>query len=211
MAPKTPGPGRLTARSAPPEWPPIRRVERDPKRLCSRGTFHRKATMPDDLDDVTMPDDLENALEIDDVDGDADELVDELVDDLDDPLAADDDLDEVIVDDLVDDDEGEGEEEGDDDVIDAAEHAAEDADDDDDDEPDEEDVEASLDVILKERLVVVDDEPDDEEATDVEDRSEMSERVLPKQPDEFVCRSCFLVKHPSQLADQDKMLCRDCV
>ena len=77
-------------------------------------------------------------------------------------------------------------------------------------EPDDEDVEASLDVILKERLVV-EDEPEDEEATDQEDKTEGNERVLPKQPDEFVCRSCFLVKHPSQLADQKKMLCRDCV
>jgi hypothetical protein len=54
-------------------------------------------------------------------------------------------------------------------------------------------------------------EPDDEEATDQEDKTEGNERVLPKQPDEFVCRSCFLVKHPSQLADKKKMLCRDCV
>ena len=77
-------------------------------------------------------------------------------------------------------------------------------------EPEDEDVEASLDVILKERLVV-EDEPEDEEATDQEDKSEGNERVLPKQPDEFVCRSCFLVKHPSQLADKKKMLCRDCV
>jgi hypothetical protein len=77
-------------------------------------------------------------------------------------------------------------------------------------EPDDEDVEASLDVILKERLVV-EDEPEDEEATDQEDKTEGNERVLPKQPDEFVCRSCFLVKHPSQLADKKKMLCRDCV
>ncbi len=77
-------------------------------------------------------------------------------------------------------------------------------------EPEDEDVEASLDVILKERLVV-EDEPEDEEATDQEDKTEGNERVLPKQPDEFVCRSCFLVKHPSQLADAKKMLCRDCV
>jgi len=77
-------------------------------------------------------------------------------------------------------------------------------------EPEDEDVEASLDVILKERLVV-EDEPEDEEATDQEDKTEGNERVLPKQPDEFVCRSCFLVKHPSQLADKKNMLCRDCV
>jgi hypothetical protein len=77
-------------------------------------------------------------------------------------------------------------------------------------EPDDEDVEASLDVILKERLVV-EDEPEDEEATDQEDKTEGNERVLPRQADEFVCRSCFLVKHPSQLADSKNMLCRDCV
>ena len=77
-------------------------------------------------------------------------------------------------------------------------------------ELEDEDVEASLDVILKERLVV-EEEPEDEEATDQEDKTEGNERVLPKQPDEFVCRSCFLVKHPSQLADKKKMLCRDCV
>ena len=29
--------------------------------------------------------------------------------------------------------------------------------------------------------------------------------------DEFTCRSCFLVKKPSQLADRDEMLCFDCV
>src|SRR3990172_2798691 len=28
--------------------------------------------------------------------------------------------------------------------------------------------------------------------------------------DEFVCRSCFLVKRMSQLANKRKMLCRDC-
>ena len=82
--------------------------------------------------------------------------------------------------------------------------------DEEEEEPEDEDVEASLDVILKERLVV-EDEPEDEEAADQEDKTEGNERVLPKQPDEFVCRSCFLVKHPSQLADRKKMLCRDCV
>ena len=34
---------------------------------------------------------------------------------------------------------------------------------------------------------------------------------VPKRPGEFVCQSCFLVKHPSQLADGKRMLCRDCV
>jgi hypothetical protein len=35
--------------------------------------------------------------------------------------------------------------------------------------------------------------------------------VLPKQPGEFVCRSCFLVKSRTQLADKKHLLCRDCV
>ena len=84
----------------------------------------------------------------------------------------------------------------------------------DDEDEDSDDVEASLDVILKERLVVVDDEEDEDDEDDVGDVDERGDsplRVLPKQPGEFVCQSCFLVKHPSQLADADAMLCRDCV
>jgi hypothetical protein len=72
-------------------------------------------------------------------------------------------------------------------------------------------VEASLDVILKERLVVPEEEEDEDEVPDQEDRTADTAKVLPKQPDEFVCQSCFLVKHPSQLADSKRMYCRDCV
>ena len=159
--------------------------------------------MADDLDDVTIPDDLDaldDDLEIDETG--ADELDEDLGDELDEDLG--DELDEEDVE----------EEEGEGGATARAERSTEEAEveDEDEDEIDEEDVEASLDVILKERLVVVDDEPDDdEEGTDVDDRTETGERVLPKQPDEFVCRSCFLVKHPSQLADNTMMLCRDCV
>jgi hypothetical protein len=89
--------------------------------------------------------------------------------------------------------------------------AGEESDEEDEEEPDDEDVEASLDTILKERLVVEEPE-DDEDTPEPEDRTaDGVERVLPKQPGEFVCRSCFLVKHPNQLADRKKMLCRDCV
>ena len=89
--------------------------------------------------------------------------------------------------------------------------AGEESDEDEEEEPDDEDVEASLDTILKERLVVEEVE-DDEDTPEPEDRTgDGVERVLPKQPGEFVCRSCFLVKHPNQLADRKKMLCRDCV
>ena len=48
--------------------------------------------------------------------------------------------------------------------------ATEESEDEEEEEPDDEDVEASLDVILKERLVV-EDEPEDEEATDQEDKA----------------------------------------
>src|SRR5579875_1766520 len=64
---------------------------------------------------------------------------------------------------------------------------------DEEDEEDGDDVEASLDVILKSRLVVVDDEEEDEEDAEDEDggERETATRVLPKQPGEFVCQSCF--------------------
>ena len=92
-----------------------------------------------------------------------------------------------------------------------AKAAGEETDEEEEEEPDDEDVEASLDTILKERLVVEEVE-DDEETPEPEDRGgDGVERVLPKQPGEFVCRSCFLVKHGNQLADKKKMLCRDCV
>lgn len=35
-------------------------------------------------------------------------------------------------------------------------------------------------------------------------------KVVPEQPDEFTCRSCFLVKHRTQLKDRRKGLCADC-
>jgi hypothetical protein len=40
---------------------------------------------------------------------------------------------------------------------------------------------------------------------------ELSIRPVPVQANEFTCRSCFLVKHRSQLANEKKTLCRDCV
>ena len=85
--------------------------------------------------------------------------------------------------------------------------------DDDDEEVDPDDVEADLDTILKDRLVVVADEEeeDEDEPVDAEDRTGETTKVRPRAPGEFVCQSCFLVKHPSQLADADKQFCRDCV
>jgi hypothetical protein len=167
----------------------------------------KKKDMPKALKKETPPAEADEAVEDDELDVDLDEdALEDLEDD--DPLDVD-----VVVDD-----------EEDDEAVDpveaieiltpspaaVVEKTGEAEDEEEEEEPEDEDVEASLDVILKERLVV-EDEPEDEEATDVEDKTEGNERVLPKQPDEFVCRSCFLVKHPSQLADEKKMLCRDCV
>ena len=85
-----------------------------------------------------------------------------------------------------------------------------------DEEPDSDEVEASLDQILEEKVGVRagldedEDEDDFDEGYPVEDRT-AGLGVAPKRPGEFTCRSCFLVKHPSQLADAARMLCRDCV
>ncbi len=42
---------------------------------------------------------------------------------------------------------------------------------------------------------------------------ELTVRVVPKQPDEFTCSSCFLVHHRSRLASgrNGHSLCKDCV
>jgi hypothetical protein len=77
------------------------------------------------------------------------------------------------------------------------------------------DVEEPLDVLLLERTSsgLLDEEDYDEEDDDAEgdDRADPGSRIPPKRPGEFVCRSCFLVKHPSQLADAERLLCADCV
>lgn len=39
---------------------------------------------------------------------------------------------------------------------------------------------------------------------------ELAVKVIPKQVDEFTCNSCFLVHHRSQLADEKKLICKDC-
>lgn len=153
-------------------------------------------------------------------DKDVDEpLLEPEEEDVDDPAELDDtaleDLpvdEELLADDALEDpvDEAEVIDDEDDDAA-AVVVVAEEEEDEEESEDDEDEVEASLDVILKEKLVVPDEEADDEEPPEQEDRTETSLKVLPKQPDEFVCQSCFLVKHPSQLADNERSLCRDCV
>ena len=89
-------------------------------------------------------------------------------------------------------------------------------DEDEDEELDDDDVEEDLGEILQARLAAAEGDEDEDEdegavAHDVEDRSNKANRVQPKRPEEFVCQSCFLVKHPSQLADAEHLLCADCV
>src|SRR5688572_5798712 len=150
-----------------------------------------------------------------------DELDEEILDD-EEPEELDDDVD---LDELEEDDE---EELLDDDVVVVADELEEDLEEEvvpvpvvageadeeeleEDEDVDVDDVEASLDEILKEKLVVEEDEEDEDDTPEVDERGEGALKVLPKQPDEFVCQSCFLVKHPSQLADPKRMYCRDCV
>ena len=89
-----------------------------------------------------------------------------------------------------------------------------------DDDDDEEDVplaaedEASFDEFLSKAKETSDAEEEEETLLDLtrEERLEsLSIRAAPKQPNEFVCTSCRLVKHESQLADSKRELCRDCV
>ena len=67
--------------------------------------------------------------------------------------------------------------------------------DDDDDLVNEDDVEADLDTILKDRMVTVEDNEDEEEETPVvvDNSAEAVEGVQPKRSDEKVCPSCFLL------------------
>jgi hypothetical protein len=153
------------------------------------------------------------------MDGENDEVFDEeeLAEGFDEELTGDiqgdDDLDVAIVD-----DEGvEGDEEGD--VVDDGDEA-DDIEDvpvavvvaDDDDVIDDADVELALDEVLAEtirRTTTPDD--DDESPIDNDPLVDPLEAILPKQDDEFRCKSCRLLKKMSQLADPAKTLCRDCV
>ncbi|HYT26062.1 MAG TPA: DUF4193 family protein [Actinomycetota bacterium] len=86
--------------------------------------------------------------------------------------------------------------------------------------PEEEEEEAQVEASLEELIAKKADRPsageeedDDESLLTLgrdEARESLSTKVLPVQQNEFVCKSCFLVKHRSQLADRRRELCRDC-
>lgn len=104
-----------------------------------------------------------------------------------------------------------------DEVVEAGESDDDDDDDDDvvldlEDEEDTTDVEDPLDVLLRERIASdLEDDDDLDDDDDDDDRSDGGSRIPAKRPGEFVCKSCFLVKAPSQMADPAKQYCRDCV
>ena len=74
------------------------------------------------------------------------------------------------------------------------------------------DLELALDEVLAETIRRTTTPEDDENGpVDVDPLVDPLETILPKQDDEFRCKSCRLLKKMSQLADPAKTLCRDCV
>jgi hypothetical protein len=145
-----------------------------------------------DLDDEELDEDSLAEDEFADEDDDDDDLIDE-----------DEDIDEDIdvgVDDTaaatVEPDEETTDEE--DDIVDL------------DEELHPDDVEEALDVVLRERTAKVGLEDEEEDEEEPDDRGEGGTRIVPRRENEFLCKSCFLVLPRHQLADEKRMLCRDC-
>ena len=148
-------------------------------------------------------DEFEDEPELDEDDLDEDVLEDEFEDE-DDDVIDDEEVDEF-------DEETTGEE-----PVETPVEKLETADDEDDDivDLDEElhpdDVEEALDVVLRERTAAagLEDEEDEEEEPD--ERGEGGTKIMPRRDNEFLCKSCFLVLPRHQLADEKRMICRDC-
>ena len=100
-------------------------------------------------------------------------------------------------------------------VAEAEPVVTEESDEDDDDvvDLDEElhpdDVEEALDVVLRERTVAAGLEGEEEE-DEPDEPGEGGTKIVPRRENEFLCRSCFLVLPRHQLADEARMICRDC-
>jgi Domain of unknown function (DUF4193) len=77
------------------------------------------------------------------------------------------------------------------------------------------DVEAPLDALLQEKTASAtledDEEEIEDEEVDADAPGELPTKIVPRRPGEFLCSSCFLVLPRNQLADERRMLCRDCV
>jgi hypothetical protein len=146
------------------------------------------------------------------MDGENDEVFDEeeLAEGFDEELVDDTEGDDV--DEIPGLDADEPDEEGDDEIVEVEVVAEVAPPVDDDDLIDDADVELALDEVLAETIRRTSVPEDDEEApVEADPLAEAIETILPKQDDEFRCKSCRLLKKMSQLADPDKNLCRDCV
>ena len=53
-------------------------------------------------------------------------------------------------------------------------------------------------------------EEEEEEDDEPDDRGEPGTKIVPRRENEFLCKSCFLVLPRHQLADEKRMICRDC-
>jgi len=146
---------------------------------------------------------------------DSDEVFDEeeLADGFDEEIVSEEELEDVV--DAVDDDEADDVDDiavvalvEDDEVVPAAVVVPEEE----EDVVDDADVELALDEVLAETILRTSVPEDDDEAPlEVDPTLDTTEAILPKQDDEFRCKSCRLLKKTSQLADKASMLCRDCV
>jgi len=146
------------------------------------------------------------------MDGENDEVFDEeeLAEGFDEELV--DDIEGDDVDEIPALDADEPDDEGDDEIVEVEVVAEVAAPVDDDDLIDDADVELALDEVLAETIRRTSVPDDDEEApVEADPLAEAIETILPKQDDEFRCKSCRLLWKMSQLADPDKTLCRDCV
>lgn len=148
--------------------------------------------MADDELDIDTPD----------IEGDEEEVFDEEVDG--EELEAD--IDEVLDDDLEED------------FVEPEVGAVVDDDDGDDEEEEEAEGDEALDELEAEELELIDDEVSEsllvDEVAELRAirREELTMNVEAQavRAGEFVCRSCFLVKRQTQLANRKKMICLDC-
>jgi hypothetical protein len=156
-------------------------------------------------------DEFEDEPELEEEDLDEDALDEEDFDEDDDLVAED--LDDDAIADVEDGDEiepivvpvaavekaeaGETSDEDEDDVVDL------------DEELHPDDVEEALDVVLRERTVAAGLEGEEDE-DEPDEPGEGGTKIVPRRENEFLCRSCFLVLPRHQLADESRMICRDC-
>ena len=157
-------------------------------------------------------DEFDDEPDIDEADiEDDDDLIDDDVVDVEDDV-------DVLDDDLIDDDVVAAIPDDPSKIIEVpvATPIVEESDDEDDDvvDLDEElhpdDVEEALDVVLRERTAAAGLEDEEDEEAEPDDRGEGGTKIVPRRPGEFLCSSCFLVLPRHQLADEKRMLCRDC-